>query len=60
MNLNQRAKFSYVGMMVLFGAVWVWAVVVQRDYDSYNPALDWGDEGFGRGWALYIFLQINL
>jgi hypothetical protein len=60
LTLNQRAKYSYIGMMSLFGAVWVWATVVQKDFDNRGPALDWDDQGFGRGWALYIFLQVNL
>ena len=47
-------------MMTLFGAVWIWAAVVQSGYEKSTPALDWVDQGFGRGWALYVFLQVNL
>ena len=59
-TLNQRAKYSYIFIMTLFGAVWVWAAVVQSGYEKNTPALDWVDQGFGRGWALYVFLQVNL
>ena len=60
LSLNQRARYSYIGMMALFGGTWVWATVVQHEYGLHKPALDWVDSGFGRGWALYILLQVNL
>jgi hypothetical protein len=60
LSLNQRARYSYIGIMALFGGVWVWATVIQSQYDRHTPALDWVDAGFGRGWALYIMLQVNL
>ncbi|KAF4910592.1 UNC93-like protein [Colletotrichum fructicola] len=58
-TINQRARFAYFGMMALFGATWIWATVIQREYGQRAPALDWADHGFGRGWALYILLQVN-
>ncbi|GKT42920.1 UNC93-like protein [Colletotrichum spaethianum] len=58
-TVNQRARIAYVGMMALFGGTWVWATVIQREYGLKAPALDWVDTGFGRGWALYILLQVN-
>jgi len=58
-SLNQRARIAYIGMMVLIGGTWIWALVVQRGYQQHKPALDWVDDGFGRGWALAIFMQVN-
>ena len=58
-SLNKRAVYGYVLMMALIGATWAWGIVVQHDYSLNKPALDWNDAGFGRGWALYIFWQIN-
>lgn len=58
-DLNRRAKYGYAFMMTLMGGCWVWATIVQNDYTHSAPSLDWDDAGFGRGWALYIFLQIN-
>lgn len=60
--LNQRARYAYLFIMALAGGCWVWGVVVQAGYSdasSAPPSLDWGDDGFGRGWALYIFWSIN-
>ncbi|TQN66385.1 UNC93-like protein, partial [Colletotrichum shisoi] len=59
LTVNQRARFAYIGMMALFGGTWVWATIIQREYGLNAPALDWVDDGFGRGWALYILLQVN-
>lgn len=58
-DLNRRAKYGYLGMMAFIGGCWVWGTIVQRDYQLAKPALDWDDAGFGRGWALYIFWQVN-
>lgn len=33
---------------------------MQHDYEIAAPALDWVDNGFGRGWAFYILMQVNL
>lgn len=45
--------------MILIGGCWIWGVIIQNEYTHHKPALDWDDGGFGRGWALYIFWQIN-
>lgn len=58
-DLNRRARYGYVGMMALIGGCWIWGAVVQNQYSQHKPALDWDDDGFGAGWALYIFWQIN-
>ncbi|KAF8866242.1 DUF895 domain membrane protein [Acephala macrosclerotiorum] len=58
-SLNTRAKWAYIGMSTLIGATWVWSTVVQYGYWHHKPALDWVDAGFGRGWAMYIFQQVN-
>ncbi|OJJ62914.1 hypothetical protein ASPSYDRAFT_55656 [Aspergillus sydowii CBS 593.65] len=58
-TLNQRARFSYIFIMALFGGTWIWGAVVQHDYEVHTPALDWVDKGFGRGWAFYILMQVN-
>lgn len=59
-TLNQRARYSYIFIMVLFGGTWIWGAVVQHGYEIHAPKLDWADPGFGRGWAFYIMMQVNL
>ncbi|KAK9414889.1 putative Major facilitator superfamily (MFS) profile domain-containing protein [Seiridium unicorne] len=58
-DLNKRARYGYIFMMALTGGCWIWGTIVQNKYTHHKPALDWDDAGFGRGWALYIFWQIN-
>ncbi|KAI0109790.1 MFS general substrate transporter [Daldinia grandis] len=58
-SLNKRARYGYIAIMILIGGCWIWGVIIQNEYTHHKPALDWDDAGFGRGWALYIFWQIN-
>lgn len=58
-TLNQRARYSYIFIMVLFGGTWIWGAVVQHGYEIHAPKLDWADPGFGRGWAFYVMMQVN-
>jgi hypothetical protein len=60
LTLNQRARYSYIFMMALFGGTWIWGTVIQHEYGLTPPKLDWADSGFGRGWAFYILMQVNL
>ncbi|KAI0892711.1 MFS general substrate transporter [Annulohypoxylon nitens] len=58
-SLEKRARYGYIFMMSLIGGCWIWGTIVQNEYTHHKPALDWDDDVFGRGWALYIFWQIN-
>ncbi|KAH7152670.1 hypothetical protein EDB81DRAFT_431837 [Dactylonectria macrodidyma] len=46
-------------MMALIAGCWIWGTIIQREYTAEAPGLDWAGDGFGRGWALYIFWQVN-
>lgn len=59
LSSNRRARYGYIFMMSLIGGCWVWGTVVQVGYSQNKPSLDWDDQVFGRGWALYIFWSIN-
>ncbi|KAM5354137.1 hypothetical protein ACJ41O_000787 [Fusarium nematophilum] len=59
LSINTRAKAAYLFVMSLISGCWVWGTIVQREYTRQAPGLDWVDDGFGRGWALYIFWQVN-
>lgn len=60
LSLNKRAKYGFAGMMALHGGTWIWATIVQHDYETraVKPAFDWSDPGFARGWVLYLFVQL--
>ncbi|KAH7368707.1 major facilitator superfamily domain-containing protein [Plectosphaerella cucumerina] len=56
-SVRTRATSAYIFVMALIGGCWAWGTVVQREYSARSPGLDWSDDGFGRGWALYILWQ---
>lgn len=59
LSLNQRARFGFLGMMIISGGIWIWAIIIQHKYQRNKPALDWVDSTFGEGWALYVFQQME-
>lgn len=59
LSINARARYGFLGMMVMSGGVWIWAIIIQHRYQIHKPALDWTDGAFGSGWALYVFQQVE-
>ncbi|KAI1379088.1 MFS general substrate transporter [Hypoxylon crocopeplum] len=56
-----RAISTYVLIAMLNSATWIWAVIVQNEYRSTLPILDWGDQAaFGRGFGVYMFERLSL
>ncbi|SGY79267.1 BQ5605_C008g05091 [Microbotryum silenes-dioicae] len=55
-SLKSRARYSFFVVLGLQGIWWIWSTVIQSDYQPHNTMLDWSSPGFGRGFALYIFL----
>ncbi|KAL2832170.1 hypothetical protein BDW59DRAFT_169544 [Aspergillus cavernicola] len=56
-----RAVSTWVVIAFLNSATWIWAVIIQNEYQRTNPVLDWGDQSsFGRGFGLYLFERISL
>ncbi|KAF7557797.1 hypothetical protein G7Z17_g407 [Cylindrodendrum hubeiense] len=58
-SVNARATGSFIAMMALIGGCWIWGTIIQREYTANPGGLDWVDDGFGRGWGLYILWQVN-
>ncbi|KAL8292072.1 hypothetical protein RQP46_001538 [Phenoliferia psychrophenolica] len=54
-----RARYSFIAIVAMQGAWWTWSTVIQNEYQPSGTLLDWTDEGFGRGFALYIFLTVG-
>ncbi|KAK8147441.1 hypothetical protein G3M48_001606 [Beauveria asiatica] len=56
-----RALTAWILIALLNSATWIWAVVIQNEYQHTHPTLDWGDStAFGRGFGLYLFERISL
>ncbi|KAK4541115.1 hypothetical protein LTR36_008340 [Oleoguttula mirabilis] len=58
-----RSRWSFVIIMVLQGAWWIWGTIIVTEYHRTQPLYDWVDPGFGRGFAWFLFMvmgfQIN-
>ncbi|SJX65446.1 uncharacterized protein SRS1_15716 [Sporisorium reilianum f. sp. reilianum] len=60
-SVNTRARWSFGVIYTLQAAWWAWAIYIMHEYHTTTPkpTLDWSSPGYGRGFAIYIFLQIG-
>jgi len=57
---NKTKKRSvYTGLAVIQGGIWVWSTINQQKYTQEKPTFDWSSPGFGRAFALYLFMAIG-
>ncbi|KAL3419670.1 UNC93-like protein 2-like protein 1 [Phlyctema vagabunda] len=56
-----RAIVTYILIALLNSATWIWAVIIQSEYQQTRPLLDWADQtAFARGFGLYMFERVSL
>lgn len=56
-----RAITTFVIIALLNTATWIWAVIIQNEYQHKKPKLDWADQRtFGRGFGLYLLERSSL
>ncbi|KAK7536087.1 major facilitator superfamily domain-containing protein [Phyllosticta citribraziliensis] len=58
-SLHKRARWSFFVILGLQGAWWIWATVLVTEFHRTQPSYDWVDPGFGRGFALFLFVIIG-
>lgn len=58
-SLKTRARTSFVVVLGLQGAWWIWGTVLVTRFRETNPVYDWTDPGFGAGFALFLFWVIG-
>lgn len=58
-SLRSRARWAFGVLLTLQGAWWIWATVLVTDYRKSRPTYDWGDPGFGKGFALFLFWNMG-
>ncbi|EST08703.1 Ion channel regulatory protein, UNC-93 [Kalmanozyma brasiliensis GHG001] len=60
-TVNSRAKSSFIAVYALQAAWWAWAIYIMHEYHvtEPKPTFDWTTPGYGRGFGVYIFLQIG-
>ncbi|KAI9700234.1 MAG: hypothetical protein M1820_006902 [Bogoriella megaspora] len=59
LKLKTRARAAFVVILTLQGAWWIWATVLVTDFNKTNPSFDWVDHGFGKAFALFLFLILS-
>lgn len=55
-QLRTRARSAFWIVVGLQGAWWIWATILVTEFRNSRPTYDWTSPGFGRGFAVFIFL----
>ena len=58
-SLKIRARTAYVTILTLQGAWWTWGTVLVSNFRRTSPTYDWVDDGFGKAFALFLFLVLG-
>lgn len=53
-SLKRRSRTAFIVILTLQGAWWLWATVVTTEFRRTQPVYDWVDQGFGKGFALFM------
>lgn len=54
-----RSRWSFVIVLTLQGAWWIWGTIIVTEYRRTQPTYDWVDAGFGRGFAWFLFMVMG-
>ncbi|KAI8933141.1 hypothetical protein NX059_009782 [Plenodomus lindquistii] len=57
--LRVRARSTFWIIAVLQGAWWLWATILVTEFRGSQPSYDWVSDGFGRAFAVFIFLTVG-
>ncbi|KAF8891201.1 major facilitator superfamily domain-containing protein [Infundibulicybe gibba] len=58
MSIKQRARWSFVLLMVLNLALWVWTAFVTKQLEEQQPVIDWTSPLFGKTFSLFILFDL--
>lgn len=59
LTIKQRARWSFVALMVLNLALWVWTAVVTKQLEEKQPVIDWtSGHIFGSTFTLFILFDL--
>ncbi|KAJ7246011.1 hypothetical protein C8J57DRAFT_1347723 [Mycena rebaudengoi] len=59
LTIKQRARWSFIGLMVLNLALWVWAAVVTKQLEDKQPVIDWTSGSiFGSTFTLFLLFDL--
>jgi len=58
-SVKQRARWSWIGLMVLNLALWVWAAIVTKQLEDEKPIIDWTSGSiFGKTFVLFVLFDL--
>ncbi|KAG7448104.1 MFS general substrate transporter [Guyanagaster necrorhizus] len=58
-TVKQRARWSFIALMVLNLALWLWAAIVTKQLEDTKPEIDWTSGSFfGRTFALFLLFDL--
>jgi len=55
-SLKTRSRSAFYAITILQGGWWIWSTILVTDFHKTQPTFDWVDPGFGKGFALFLFL----
>ncbi|KAJ3970046.1 major facilitator superfamily domain-containing protein [Lentinula raphanica] len=59
MSIKQRARWSWIGLMVLNLALWTWTAIVTKQLEDEQPVIDWTSGGlFGKTFMLFVLFDL--
>ncbi|KAK7038030.1 MFS general substrate transporter [Favolaschia claudopus] len=59
LSVKQRARWSFVGLMVINLALWVWTAVVTKQLEDKQPVIDWtSGHIFASTFILFILFDL--
>ena len=58
-SLRFRARSTFWFIAVLQGAWWLWATILATEFRKTQPTYDWASPGFGRAFAVFVFLTVG-
>ncbi|UPX19958.1 uncharacterized protein EKO05_0010207 [Ascochyta rabiei] len=57
--LKFRARTTFWSIAALQGAWWLWITILVTEFRSTQPTYDWLSAGFGRAFAVFVFLTVG-
>lgn len=58
LSVKQRARLSFIFLMVLNLALWIWTAIVTKQLEEQKPVIDWTSGSmFGKTLSLFVLFE---
>ncbi|OJT06505.1 hypothetical protein TRAPUB_2664 [Trametes pubescens] len=58
-KLKLRARGAFFFILAMQGGWWIWSTILTTRFNRTKPTFDWGDEGFGSAFTLFLVLVLS-